>query len=114
MNDEQKADADRLVERCASLIEENKVLARRRKEALQSHLAERTKNLQLRESIIKAADLLGERFGSCPLDAFGWSHPNTCDRQCGQDGETDQQIEACWDLYLVEYGKKEYTRKMKG
>lgn len=114
MTSEQNTDTDRLIERCASLIEENRVLAQRRKDVLRSHLDERTKNLQLRESMIRAGQLLGERFGSCPLDVFEWSHPNTCDHQCGQDGGTDQQIEACWDLYLIEYGKKTYAKKMKG
>jgi len=128
---EQNTDTDRLIKRCASLIEENKVLAQRRKEALRSHLDERTINLKLRESMIRAGQLLGERFGSCPLDVFEWSHPNTCDRQCGKDGgiekggvcigygvdrktATDQQIEVCWNLYLIEYGKKAYVKKMKG
>ncbi len=114
MTSEQKADTDRLIERCASLIEENKVLTWRRKEALQSHLAERTKNLQLRESTIKAAELLEDRFGTCPSDAYDWNHPNTCDRQCGKDGEITEQAKICWDLYLVEYGKKTYAKKMKG
>lgn len=113
MTSDQNADTDRLIERCASLIEGNKQLTQRRKEALQSHLAERTKNLQLRESMIKAAELLKDRFGTCPSDAYNWDHPNTCDRQCGKDGETTEQVKICWVLYLVEYGKKMYAKKMK-
>lgn len=114
MNNEQKVATDRLIERCAGLIEENKTLTQRRKEALRSHLEERTKAFLLKESLLLAAELLGERLGSCPGDILEWSYLNDCDFQCGQDKGVKEQIDACWYCYLKELGERAYKEKMDG
>ncbi len=114
MDNEQKADTDRLIVRCASLIKENETLTQRRKEALRSYLEERTKVSLIKESLLLAVELIGDRLGTCPGDTFNWQHPDTCDLHCGKDGGAEKQIQICWLAYLEWLGLEAYELKMDG
>jgi len=115
MDDKQKADTDRLIARCASLIEERDTMVERRKEALRSHYKERTERMELTESLLLSVALITELLGACPSDRFGdWEHPKTCDLVCQSNCGPNEQIKRCWRLYFVEKGKITFEKKMKG
>jgi hypothetical protein len=49
-----------------------------------------------------AGRLLEERTGSCPLDVYGWDHPDTCAVVCGIVGQEAR----CFSLYIEEQARK--------
>lgn len=53
-------------------------------------------NAKLRESLERAAGIITDICGECPVSRYEWLSSNGCDEKCGTVTEED-----CWIAYLT-------------